>query len=206
MQNIQIQEFNNISNQKIYLESVENLKQHLNDILKISDQTLTNNLIEESDFLFKQAEDSSKKYWEKYKIFDQLNTIWFNQWGHYRDRPEAIDLIKSIDNLTNYFTAYSKVFIGLSFINEGRTGNEREDLERIASGLLILSECVDVFIEYFPVSELKQIYLGVKNLFASTNRNIFEYHEKKLELSNLETQLRAYISLILLRIERVHPS
>jgi hypothetical protein len=202
MQTIPIQEFNNISNQKIYLENVENLKQHLNDILKIPDQTLTNNLIEESDFLFKQAEDSSKTYWERYKIFDQLNTIWFNQWGHYRDRPEAIDLIKSIDNLTNYFTAYSKVFIGLSFINEGRTGNEREDFERIASGLLILSECVDVFIEYLPVSELKQIYLGVKNLFASTNRNMFEYYEKQLELSNLETQFRAYISLILLRIEQ----
>ena len=37
MQTIQIQEFNNISDQKIYLENVENLKQHLNDILKIPD-------------------------------------------------------------------------------------------------------------------------------------------------------------------------
>jgi hypothetical protein len=31
---------------------------------------------------------------------------------------------------------------------------------------------------------------------------MFEYYEKELELSNLETQLRAYISLILLRIEQ----
>ena len=58
MQNIQIQEFNNISNQKIYLENVENLKQHLNEILEVSEQTLAENLIKEIEILLKQAEDS----------------------------------------------------------------------------------------------------------------------------------------------------
>ena len=202
MQTIQIQEFNNISNQKIYLENVENLKQHLNDILKISDQTLTNNLIQESDFLFKQVEDSSKTYLEKAKIFNKLNQIWLNHWDHYRNRPEAIDLMESIDNLTNYFIAHCHIFFGLSYVNEGRTGNEREDLQRVVSGLLILSESVDVFLEYLSVSELKQIYLEVKKIFASTSRNMFEYLEEKEELRNLETQLRAYCSFIILRIEQ----
>ena len=202
MQTIQIQGFNNISDQKIYLENIEYLKQHLNEILEISEQTLTNNLIQESDFLFKQVEDRSKTYLEKAKIFNKLNQIWLNHWDHYRNRPEAIDLMESIDNLTNYFIAHCHIFFGLSYVNEGRTGNEREDLQRVVSGLLILSESVDVFLEYLSVSELKQIYLEVKKIFASTSRNMFEYLEEKEELRNLETQLRAYCSFIILRIEQ----
>ena len=202
MQTIQIQGFNNISDQKIYLENIEYLKQHLNEILEISEQTLTNNLIQESDFLFKQVEDRSKTYLEKAKIFNKLNQIWLNHWDHYRNRPEAIDLMESIDNLTNYFIAHCHIFFGLSYVNEGRTGNEREDLQRVVSGLLILSESVDVFLEYLYVSELKQIYLEVKKIFASTSRNMFEYLEEKEELRNLETQLRAYCSFIILRIEQ----
>jgi hypothetical protein len=132
MQTIQIQEFNNISDQKIYLEHIESLKQHLNSMLEVSEQTLAENLIKETDILLKQTQDNSKTYREKYEIFIQLNNLWLNQWQHYRDRPEAIDLIKSINDLTNFFIAYYKMFLGLSLINEGRTGNEREDLERIA--------------------------------------------------------------------------
>jgi hypothetical protein len=75
MQNIQIQEFNNISNQKNYLENVENLKQHLNEILEVFEQTLAENLIKETDILLKQANDDSKTYYEKHEIFDQLNTM-----------------------------------------------------------------------------------------------------------------------------------
>ena len=202
MQNIQIQEFNNISNQQNYLENVENLKQHLNEILEISEQTLAENLIKETKILLKQTQDKSKTYWEKYEIFHQLNTIWFNQWRHYKDRPEAIDFIKSIDNLTNYFIAHCHIFLGLSYVNEGKTGNEREDLERIVSGFLIVSESIDVFLEYFSITQLKQIYLQIKNILASTNRNITEYLEEKIEFSNLKTQLRAYCNFIILRIEQ----
>ncbi len=118
MQTIQIQGFNNISDQKIYLENIDYLKQHLNEILEISEQTLTNNLIQESDFLFKQVEDRSKTYLEKAKIFNKLNQIWLNHWDHYRNRPEAIDLMESIDNLTNYFIAHCHIFFGLSYVNE----------------------------------------------------------------------------------------
>jgi hypothetical protein len=51
MQTIQIQEFNNISDQKIYLENIEYLKQHLNEILEVSEQTLAENLIKETVLL-----------------------------------------------------------------------------------------------------------------------------------------------------------
>ena len=62
MQNIEIQEFNNISNQKNYLENVENLKQHLNEILEVFEQTLAENLIKETEILLKQTQDTSKTY------------------------------------------------------------------------------------------------------------------------------------------------
>jgi hypothetical protein len=202
MQTIPIQEFNNVSDQKIYLENIEYLKQHLNEILEVSDQTLAENLIKETDILLKQTQDNSKTYREKYEIFIQLDTLWLNQWQHYRGRPEAIDLIKSINDLTNFFIAYYKMFLGLSLINEGRTGNEREDLERIASGFLFVSESIDVFFTYFSMTELKQIYLGAKKILVSTDRNINEYLGEELELSKLATQLRAYSSLIILRIEQ----
>jgi len=96
MQSIQIQEFNNISDQKIYLENIEYLKQHFNEILEISEQTLAENLIKETEILLKQTQDNSKTYREKYEIFIQLDTLWLNQWQHYKGRPEAIDFIKSI--------------------------------------------------------------------------------------------------------------
>jgi hypothetical protein len=140
MQTIQIQEFNNISDQKIYLENIEYLKQHFNEILEISEQTLAENLIKETEILLKQTQDNSKTYREKYEIFIQLDALWLNQWQHYKGRPEAIDFIKSISDLTNFFIAHYKMFLELSLINEGRTGNEREDLERIASGFLFVSE------------------------------------------------------------------
>ncbi len=202
MQTIQIQEFNNISDQKIYLENVENLKQHFNDILEISEQILAENLIKETKILLKQTQDNSKTYWEKHEIFGNLTKIWLKHWNHYRNRPEAIDLMKSIDNLTNYFIAHFHIFLGLSYVNEEKTGNEREDLERIVSGFLIVSESIDVFLEYFSMTQLKQIYVGVKKAFVSTNRNITEYLEEEEELSYLETQLRAYCNFILLRIEQ----
>jgi hypothetical protein len=80
MQTIQIQEFNNISDQKIYLENIEYLKQHFNEILEISEQTLAENLIKETEILLKQTQDNSKTYREKYEIFIQLDALWLNQW------------------------------------------------------------------------------------------------------------------------------
>ncbi len=128
MQTIQIQEFNNISDQKIYLENIEYLKQHLNEILEVSEQTLAENLIKETEILLKQTQDTSKTYRAKEEIFRKLKRIWQDHWDHYGDRPEAIDLTKSIKNLRKYFGVYCHIFRGLSLINEERTGNKPEVL------------------------------------------------------------------------------
>ncbi len=200
MNNIQIKGIESTVSQ-VPLKDIKYLKQHLDDTLKSSDRTLIKNLIKETEFLLEQAKDDSKTYQERYVAFKQLTEAWFSAWQHYKNHTEAIDFIRSIDNLTNYSTAYSYLFLSLSLINEGKTGQYRDDLERTVSGFLWLSEIVDVFWNYFSVSELKQIYYGAKNAIFVSDRNIREYFETDLELSNLVTQLRAYSSLIVLKIE-----
>lgn len=200
MNNIQMKGVNSTLSQ-VVLEDIHYLKQHLDDILASSDQTLIENLIEETEFLLEQANSSFKTYQEKYNVFNQLTNSWFDAWRHYKDMPEAIDLVRSIDHLTNFSTAYSYLFLSLSLINEGKIGKYKADLERIVSGFLLLSEIVDVFVNFFSISELKQIYDGAKNAISVSGRGVEEYFENGLELSNLVTQLKAYSSLIILKVE-----
>lgn len=200
MNNIQIKGIDSTLSQ-IVLEDIQELKQHLNDILKSSDQTIIENLIEETEFLLQQAKDESKTYQERYDVFNQLTQSWFDVWHHYKNTPEAIELIRWIDRITNYSTAYSYLCLSLSLINEGKIGEYKADLERIVSGFLLLSEIVDVFLVFFSPSELKQIYDGARNAIAVSVRDVTEYFEEGLELSNLVTQLRAYSSLIVLKVE-----
>lgn len=200
MNSIQMQGVNSTLSQ-VVLEDISYLKQHLDDILVNSDQTLIENLIEETEFLLEQAKNSSKTYQEKYDIFNQLTNSWFDVWRHYKDIPEAIDLIRLIDHLTNFSTAYSYLSLSLSRINEGKTGEDKADLERVVSGFLLLSEIVDVFVSFFSISELKQIHNGARNAISASVRGVEEYFEDGLELSNLVTQLKAYSSLIILKIE-----
>lgn len=98
--------------------------------------------------------------------------------------------------------AYSYLCLSLSLINEGTVGEYKTDLTRIVSGFCFLSEIVDVFINLFSVSELKQIQADARKAISVSVRNIKEYFENALELSNLVTQLRAYSSLIVLKIEQ----
>ena len=200
MNNIQIKGVDSTLIQ-VVLEDIHYLKQHLDDILTSSDQTLIENLIEETEFFLNQAKDDSKTYQERYIVFNQLTESWFDLHKHYKDTPEAIELIRSIAHITNYSTAYSYLFLSLSFINEGRIGEYRADLERIVSGFLLLSEIVDVFADFFSISELEQIYDGAKNAISVSARDVIKYFEDGLESSNLVTQLRAYSSLIVLKIE-----
>lgn len=200
MNNIQIKEIDSTLSQ-VVLEDIQRLKQHLNDILAISDRVLIGNLIEETEFFLEQAKDTSKNYQEKYDIFHQLTQSWFDVWNHYKNTLESIDLIRSIDHITNYSIAYSYLCLSLSLINEGKTGEYKADLERTVSGFLLLSEIIDVFIDFFSVSELEQIYNGARNAISVSIRDATEYFENGLELSNLVTQLRAYSSLIVLKIE-----
>ena len=200
MHNIQIKGVDSTLSQAV-LEDIQHLKQHLDNTLASSDLTLIRNLVKETELLLEQAKDHSKTYQERYCVFSQLTESWFNAWKHYKDTPEAINFLRSIDHLTNYSIAYSQLLLSLAHINEGRIGEYKTDLERIVSGFLLLSETVDVFIEYFSNSELNQIHKGSKNAVSHFNRNVTEYFENGLELSNLITQLRAYSSLIILKIE-----
>lgn len=200
MNNIHIKEVDSTLSQ-VVLEDIQYLKQHLNDILAISDQTLIENLIEETEFFLEQAKDISKTYQERYDIFNRLTQSWLDAWNHYKNIPEAINLIRSIDHITNYSIAYSYLCLSLSQINEGRIGEYKADLERIVSGFLLLSEIVDVFVDFFSVSELEQIYDGARSAISVSIRDVTEYFENDLELSNLVTQLRAYSSLIVLKIK-----
>lgn len=199
MNNIQIKGVESTLSQ-VVLEDIKYLKQHLDDVLKSSDKTLIKNLINETEFRLEQAKDDSKSYHERYVVFTQSTQALFDEWEHYKNYPEAINLIRTIDHLTNYSIAYSYLFLSLSLINEGKTGQYEDDLERIVRGFLLLSGIVDVFTDYFSVSELQQIYCGAKNAISVSARNIREYFENDLELSNLVTQLRAYSSLIVLKI------
>lgn len=200
MNNIQIKGVESTLSQ-VVLEDIQYIKQHLNETIASSDQILLKNLIKETEFLLKQAKDDSKSYQERYVLFNQLTESWFDAWNHYKNTLEAIDLIRAIDCITNYSTAYSYLFLSLSLINEGKIGEKKADLERVVSGFLLLSEIVDFFTSFFSDSELKQIYDGAKNAISVSNRNISEYFEDGLELSNLVTQLRAFSSLILFKIE-----
>lgn len=200
MNNIQMKGVSSTLSQ-VVLEDINYLKQHLDDILVNSDQTLIENLIEETEFLLEQAKSSSKTYQEKYNTFNQLTNSWLNAWSHYRDIPEAIELIRLIAHLTNFSTAYSYLFLSFSLINEGKTGEDKADLKRVVSGFLLLSEIVDVFVSFFSISELKQIHNGARNAISVSVRGVEEYFENGLELSNLVTQLKAYSSLIILKIE-----
>jgi hypothetical protein len=200
MNNIQIKGVD-ITLSQVVLEDIHYLKQHLDDIFTSSDKTLIQNFIEETEWFLIQAKDDSKTYEERYIAFTQLTESWFDVHKHYNDTPEAIELIRAIDHLTNYSIAYSYLFLSLSLINEGRIGEYRADLERTVAGFLRLSEIVDVFAGFFSISELKQIYDGARNAISVSARDVTEYFDDGLELSNLVTQLRAYSSLIVLKVE-----
>jgi hypothetical protein len=111
---------------------------------------------------------------------------------------------QTLDNLKNYFIAHCLIFLGLSNINERRTGNKQEDRSRIGSGLLIILNTLDSFIEYFSITQLRQIYLQAKNILFSINRDIDEYllEEKGKVLTHYEFVLPTYCNDVILKIER----
>jgi hypothetical protein len=196
MHNIQVEGV-----ESVYGSILEDIrKSQLNDILEKSEQNLIENLINETELLQAQTKKNST-YEEKHKIFSEITNNWFNFRDRYKTHSEAIELNGFIDRLTNYSIAYSHLCLGLSLINEGRTGQYKDDLKRIALGFLQLSETIDTFFDYFSSFELKQVYSGAKNSLSMSSRSIEQYFNSDIKLSNLVTQLRAYSSLIILRIE-----
>ncbi|CCI33121.1 hypothetical protein MiYa_03194 [Microcystis aeruginosa NIES-2519] len=182
------------------LENLQDITDKLDQIVTDSDRIILDNLLQETQILLEQVKDNSKTYQARADIFCQINQLWFQVWKQYKNEVSARELIQYIDQFTNQITAYSQLFIGLAQINEGKTGEEKADLIRVVEGSRILSETIDVFIDMFADSELEQIDKGAKNTLSVSNRTITEYFQDT-ETSHLVTQLRAYSSLIIFRIQ-----
>ena len=190
---------------QILLENLQEITDKLDKIVTDSDRIILDNLLQETKILLDRVMDNSKTYQARADIFYQIDKLWFQVWKQYRDEDSALELIQYIDQFTNQITAYNQLFSGLAKINEGRTGEEKADLIRVVEGSRILSETIDVFIDMFVDSELEQIYKGAKNALSVSNRTITEYFQDTDK--SLVTQLRAYYSLIIFRIqERFNPS
>ncbi|MBE9089665.1 hypothetical protein IQ232_07655 [Microcystis aeruginosa LEGE 11464] len=186
------------------LENLQNITDKLDQIVTDSDRIILDNLLQETKILVEQVKDNSKTYQARADIFCQIDELWFQVWEQYKNEGSAINLIEIINEFTDRVTAYAKLFIGLAQINEGKTGEEKADLIRVVEGSLLLSETIDVFIDMFADSELEQIYQGAKNALSVSNRTITEYFQDTDK--SLVTQLRAYYSLIIFRIqERFNP-
>jgi hypothetical protein len=181
------------------LENLQDTTDKLNQIVTDSDRIILDNLLQETQILVEQVKDNSKTYQARADIFCQIDELWFQVWEQYKNEVSAINLIELINEFTDRVTAYNQLFIGLAQINEGKTGEEKADLIRVVEGSLILSETIDVFIDMFADSELEQIYKGAKNTLSISNRTITEYLQDTDK--SLVTQLRAYYSLIIFRIE-----
>ena len=187
------------------LENLQNITDKLDQIVTDSDRIILDNLLQETQILLEQVKDNSKTYQARADIFCQIDELWFQVWEQYKNEGSAINLIEIINEFTDRVTAYAKLFISLAQINEGKTGEEKADLIRVVEGSLLLSETIDVFIDMFADSELEQIYQGAKNALSVSNRTITEYFQDTDK--SLVTQLRAYYSLIIFRIqERFNPS
>ena len=191
---------------QILLENLQEITDKLDKIVTDSDRIILDNLLQETKILLDRVKDNSKTYQARADIFGRINQLWFQVWKQYRDEDSALELIRYIDQFTNQITAYNQLFSGLAKINEGRTGEEKADLIRVVEGSLILSETIDVFIDMFADSELEQIKKFAQNALSFSNRTITEYFQDT-DKSSLVTQLRAYYSLIIFRIqERFNPS
>ncbi|MCZ8127056.1 MAG: hypothetical protein O9304_09110 [Microcystis sp. LE19-114.1B] len=186
------------------LENLQDITDKLDQIVTDSERIILDNLLQETKILLEQVKDNSKTYQARADIFCQIDELWFQVWEQYKNEGSAINLIEIINEFTDRVTAYAKLFIGLAQINEGKTGEEKADLIRVVEGSLLLSETIDVFIDMFADSELEQIYQGAKNALSVSNRTITEYFQDTDK--SLVTQLRAYYSLIIFRIqERFNP-
>jgi hypothetical protein len=186
---------------QIVSDDIQYLKKHLNEILINSHQSFVENLIKETECLIEQGKDESKDYYDKHLLFGKVTEIWFDAHKHYRDTPEAIEFIKYIDHITNHSIAYYYLLLSLSLINGERTSDNESNLQGIVVGFSYLSQTTDVFTDFFSDSELHQIYNVAKNAIALSNRDVNGFFATDIEISKLETQLRAYSSLIIFGID-----
>lgn len=196
MNNIQIEGVDSNFSQ-VVLDDIQNIKKHLSEIIASSDRTIIENLINETKSLLEQAVEESKTYKckEIHDVFVQLSDAWFKVRNHYKNTLETTE------RLNNFLTAYSYFFWSLAIIHENRTSEEKIDFTRTVSGFLLLSEVVDVFIEYLPFLLLKHICDWAKSVIYINARIATQYLKDNSESSHLITQINACCSLIILRVE-----
>ncbi|MGB3298470.1 MAG: hypothetical protein WBA76_09385 [Phormidesmis sp.] len=185
----------------LILDDVQRLKKHLSSNFLSADNNLVANLVQETEVLIREAANNSCTYHERYLIFDKITKIWIDVWQRYHHLQEAIDLGRVINQLTDYSTAYSYLYLSLSLINESRIENDNKNLKRITSGFCLLSEITDVFVDFFTDEEIQAIYDSAKHVIAISARTPWDYFESSSDPSNLTTKLRAYSSLIVLKID-----
>lgn len=201
MNNVQIEKFYNTPNQNIS-NYIQNIKHHLNEVVSNSEQIYIQNLIEETEIVLKKVTviDNSITYREKGELFLELNKSWLDLWGHYKHIPEAVELMSSIDYITNFCMGYAKLFLGISLVNEEKVGDEEIDLKNTVAGCQLIAETIDVFTNIFSISDLTQMSENADKILSNSTRNLTEYYEDSRETSNLITQLRGYCSLIIMRV------
>ncbi|ACK65659.1 conserved hypothetical protein [Rippkaea orientalis PCC 8801] len=180
---------------------IQNLKEQLNNVFEASDKIQFEHLCQETYFVWQEVLDNSKSYKERSQIFKRLYSFW-NEFC--QDHKKILDIMpidqrKYIEDVFILFRSYYCLFSSLALINE----SERQ-AQQVANGFLQLAETVDIFIEFFPDSQLNQLYDSCKEWISGTNRNIAEYDKELKEnpkLSVLVTQIRSCSSLIILKIE-----
>ena len=207
MTNIQLEGLE-IRASKLILDDLDYIQDKFNYLLNNSEVIAINNVIKETKIKINLVNDNLKNtsYYDRHLIFNQISDFCLDLHEEYKNSIEAFELIKTIDTVTNYSIAYSKMFLSLYLINEDKLERYKDNFKKIVSGFLLLSETIDVFIELFSIEELEQINYGVENAISISKRDITEYVEEELEISNLVTQMRAYSSLIILKIKEINNS
>ncbi|BAQ64097.1 hypothetical protein [Geminocystis sp. NIES-3709] len=199
MNDIKLKDINNGCHHYI-LNNIEIVPNYLNDIFANSDKKLFQNLIEETKIILEKCRDNSITYRQKAELLNTLTKSWFDLWGHYNHIQEAIELGYIIDDITNYLVGYTKLLLGISILNEDKTGEEEIDLQKTIKGCQLIAETIDVFGHILSRSELEQFSENAGKTLSDTTYDLKEYFKDSIENHELIVQLRGYCSLIILRV------
>ncbi|WPF90103.1 hypothetical protein WEU38_07475 [Cyanobacterium aponinum AL20118] len=192
----------NVNNSCHYylLNNLETLTKYLNNIFANSDKKLFQNLIEETEIILDKCCDNSITYRQKAESLDTLTKSWFDLWGRYKHIVEAIELGYIVDDMTNSLMGYTKLLLGISMVNEEKTGDEEIDSQKVIKGYQLIAETIDVFGYIFSRSELIQFSKNAQKTLLDTTYDLKEYFQESTEKHELIIQLRSYCSLIILRV------
>lgn len=200
MTKIRIQEIDETQHQKI-IDKIQSIKKIYQQVFDNSNQIYFDHLIQKTEETLQKVYDNSISYQEKSELLFSVGMSWLESWKHYNHIPKAMELGQTIDSITNFFLGYTKLFLGISLVNENKVGNEEIDSKNVVSGFQLIAEAIDIFIDVFAISELKQINDSVNQIFCYCNRDFAKYFAES-EKNSLITQLRGYCSLIMLRINQ----